>query len=140
MSFIKKIFSGALLSILALTAVTTLISGPAAYAQLTPSTSDLCGGSNCPVADPGNVGGGRDGIVSLIIQAAQFLTFIFAAVAVLFLVWGGVQFVISNGDDKKVESGKKTILYAVIGLIVSIVAFSIVGIISRLLTTGDSVL
>jgi hypothetical protein len=141
MSFIKKLFSLAMLSVLALSALSSFVSAPVAYAQLTPSPSKLCGGTNCPVVNnPGNISGGRDGIVALIISAAQLLTFIFAAVAVLFLVWGGVQYVTSGGDDGRVKNAKNTILYAIIGLVITIVAYAIVGVISNLLTTGASVI
>jgi Type IV secretion system pilin len=140
MSFIKKLFSFAMLSVLALSALSSFVSAPIAYAQLTPSANKLCGGTNCPVVNPGNVQGGKDGIVGLIISAAQLLTFIFAAVAVLFLVWGGVQYVTSGGDDGRVKNAKNTILYAIIGLVITIVAYAIVGVISNLLTTGATVI
>jgi hypothetical protein len=140
MSFIKKLFSFALLSILALTALSSLASAPVAFAAsgLTPSSTDLCNGASCPVINPANVSGGKDGIVKLIIQIAQLATFIFAAVAVLFLVWGGVQYVTSGGDDGRVKNAKNTILYAIIGLIITIVAYAVVGVISGLLTSGSS--
>ncbi|HVE80550.1 MAG TPA: pilin [Candidatus Dormibacteraeota bacterium] len=60
-------------------------------------------------------------------QIANILIFLIGAIAVIMLILGGLQYVISNGDPKKVESAKNTILYAIIGIVVAILAFAIVG-------------
>ncbi|MCK5475611.1 MAG: hypothetical protein KAI71_03465 [Candidatus Pacebacteria bacterium] len=52
-----------------------------------------------------------------------------AAVATLALIWGGMQYMTSAGDTSKAETGKKTISYAVIGLIVAGLAYAIVNIV-----------
>ena len=43
------------------------------------------------------------------------------------LVWGGIKYTTSAGDTNKVASAKNTIIYAIIGLIVSIMAYAIVN-------------
>ncbi len=48
-----------------------------------------------------------------------------AAVAVIIL--GGVTFVTSQGDAAKVTKGKNTIIYGIVGLIISLLAFAIVN-------------
>lgn len=45
------------------------------------------------------------------------------AVAVLFLIIGGFRYVVSTGNEQQVDAAKKTILYAVLGLIVIFIAF-----------------
>jgi type IV secretion system pilin len=45
------------------------------------------------------------------------------AIAVLFLIVGGFRYVVSAGNPDQVEAAKKTILYAVLGLIIIFVAF-----------------
>ncbi len=53
--------------------------------------------------------------------------FIFTgAWATLFLVIGGVRYAASAGDQGLITKAKDTILYAIIGLIVSVLAFTIV--------------
>lgn len=53
--------------------------------------------------------------------------FIFTgAWAVLFLVIGAVRYAASSGDQGLITKAKDTILYAVIGLVVSILAFTTV--------------
>lgn len=48
------------------------------------------------------------------------------SLAMLFTVIGGVRYIMSQGDPQKVSQAKNTILYAVIGLVVTISAFAIV--------------
>ena len=48
-------------------------------------------------------------------------------VAVIFVVVGGVKYMTSAGDPGKVQQAKKTIIYALIGLIVCALAFAIVN-------------
>ncbi|HSX02835.1 MAG TPA: hypothetical protein VLI05_06020 [Candidatus Saccharimonadia bacterium] len=54
------------------------------------------------------------------------LIFLVGAVAVLFLIIGGLRYVISNGDPKNVEAAKNTILYAIVGIVVAILSFAAV--------------
>ena len=49
-------------------------------------------------------------------------------VSLVFVVIGGYKYIISSGDPQKTQSAKNTILYAVIGLIISISAFTILRI------------
>lgn len=55
------------------------------------------------------------------------LLFIVGALAVIFIIVGGIQYVISSGDPKRIDTAKNTITYAVVGLVVSILAFAIVS-------------
>ena len=48
------------------------------------------------------------------------------AIAFLIVVIAGFQFVISSGDPQKVSKARQTILYAVVGIVVSATAFTIV--------------
>ena len=43
------------------------------------------------------------------------------------IVIGGIKYTVSNGDTTAVTSAKNTILYAVIGLVVAIMAYAIVS-------------
>jgi hypothetical protein len=64
------------------------------------------------------------------------------ALGVAFIVIGGIKYITSGGDEKKVASAKNTILYAVIGLVVAILARVIIGIVLNAIgtsTTGANV-
>ena len=48
------------------------------------------------------------------------------AICVLFILIGAARYVISNGNQQDVTQAKNTILYALIGAMISLLAFSIV--------------
>jgi len=54
------------------------------------------------------------------------MLFILGAIAVIMIVIGGIRYTISQGDSTAVTAAKNTILYAVIGLIVALLAYAIV--------------
>ena len=58
---------------------------------------------------------------------------------VVVMIIGGVQYMTSSGDASKVEKGKKTILYGLMGLIIAALAFVIVNfVIGTILEQGSS--
>ena len=52
---------------------------------------------------------------------------VLAVVAVIAIILGGVQYMTSQGDPQKVKTAKNTIMYAVMGLVIAILAFAIVN-------------
>ena len=48
-------------------------------------------------------------------------------VAVVMIIFGGVQYTTSSGDATKVTKAKNTILYGVVGLVIALLAFAIVN-------------
>ncbi|MGB4762549.1 MAG: hypothetical protein WBP12_04315 [Candidatus Saccharimonas sp.] len=67
---------------------------------------------------------GDSGIFS---QISSVLLFIVGAIAVIMIVIGGLRYVISGGDASQVQSAKNTILYALVGVIVAILAYAAVN-------------
>ena len=60
-------------------------------------------------------------------QISSVLLFIVGAIAVIMIVIGGLRYVISGGDSAQVQSAKNTILYALVGIIVAILAYAAVN-------------
>lgn len=60
-------------------------------------------------------------------QFTNIALYIIGAISVIMLIWGGLRYILSGGDNKKITDAKNTILYAVIGLIIAVLAFSIVN-------------
>ena len=59
------------------------------------------------------------------------------------MIYGGIRYVLSGGDNNKVKDAKNTILYAIVGLIVAILGYAIVSWVvsvvgSGATTTGES--
>ena len=60
-------------------------------------------------------------------QITNTILYIVGIVAVIMLVIGGIRYVISGGDSKKVTDAKNTVLYAIIGLVIAFLAYAIVN-------------
>ncbi len=63
----------------------------------------------------------------LIARVLKTMLFIIGALSVVMIVYAGFNFVTSAGDSGKVNKAKGVILYAVIGLVVSLLAYAIVS-------------
>jgi len=53
-------------------------------------------------------------------------------VAVFFIIFAGIKFVTSGGDPKAVEGARKTLTFAIVGLIVVLLSFFIIYIIGQI--------
>jgi len=72
----------------------------------------------------------RSGEASLqdqIKQVVNVLLFVLGAISVIMIIIGGIRYATSNGDSSQITSAKNTILYAIIGLVVAILAYAIVN-------------
>ncbi|MBR2659759.1 hypothetical protein IKD60_03290 [Candidatus Saccharibacteria bacterium] len=78
---------------------------------------------------------GPDGVFT---QVTNTVLYIVGIVSVVMLIYGGLRYVISGGDSKKVTDAKNTILYAIIGLIISILAFAIVNFVINAITGSSN--
>ena len=68
---------------------------------------------------------------------AGSLIYVAGPLAVLMIAAGGFMYVTSHGDSTQMENAKKTIMFAIIGLVVIIVSWAIVTNIAQVfLTTG----
>lgn len=68
----------------------------------------------------------------LIPFAIKYTIRLAVALSVVALIVGGYQFMTAYGNSEKREKAQKTIIWAVVGLILAITAFGIVNIITRL--------
>ena len=76
---------------------------------------------------PDKVGDKNGNIVPMIAGIINAVIAVLGIVCVVVMVIGGVNYMTSSGDTGKVEKGKKTILYGMIGLVVCVLAFAIVN-------------
>ena len=67
---------------------------------------------------------GDNGVFSRITNTVLLIV---GLISVIMLVYGGLRYILSGGDSKKVTDAKNTVLYAIIGLIISLLAYSIVN-------------
>ena len=71
-------------------------------------------------------------------QVTNTILYIVGIVAVIMLIIGGIKYVVSGGDSKKVTDAKNTVLYAIIGLVIAFLAFAIVNFVISALPSTPS--
>lgn len=96
---------------------------PVAYAVTCSSPQD-CATQGVGTADTGS---SNTSVGDIIKNIVNILLFIIGAVSVIMIVIGGLKYVVSNGDSSAVKGAKDTILYAVIGLVVALLAYAVVN-------------
>jgi hypothetical protein len=69
----------------------------------------------------------KDDANKMIKTVINTLLTILGTIAVIMIVIGGLRYVTSSGDASHVKAAKDTILYSVVGLVVAILAYSIVN-------------
>ena len=60
------------------------------------------------------------------------------AITLIFFIIGAIQFLTSSGDQKRVESAKKTMTFAIVGIVLIFLSFTIINFIADV--TGVSCL
>ena len=86
--------------------------------------SDICvGGLNC------NAGQDVNGLIKTVIQWMLGIAF---GIAVLFLIIGGFWYITSGGNEETAEKGKNTVVNALIGIVIIVLAFVIVSVVANL--------
>jgi hypothetical protein len=109
------------------TAGSLALAGPALAAGTcdTSLTDPINQGAAC--SQPAGTSGNLFGAGSIFSIISNTLVFLVGAISVIFLIIGGLRYVISNGDSKNVEAAKNTILYAIIGIVIAIIAYALVN-------------
>ena len=74
---------------------------------------------------------GDGGVLSTIVNT---MLFIIGFLSVIMLIFGGLRYIISGGNAAAVTAAKNTILYAIVGLIIAILAYAIVNFVIGSLT------
>ncbi len=75
-----------------------------------------------------------DQLIGLIQKAGGWLLIAAGALVVLFLIIGGIRYLVSAGNQEQVAAAKKTIINALIGLIVIVLSYFLVNLIINLLS------
>lgn len=103
-----------------------VIAGASSAVLLTPlaasAATDATTGAN--QAQPSGTPSELNGQITIITNT---MLLAIGVVSVIMLIVGGFRYVLSNGNEKAVTGAKDTILYAIIGIIVALLAYAIVN-------------
>lgn len=77
-------------------------------------------------------------IMNAIVAIANFMIYIGVAVAVIFIIWGGIGYMMAGGDDTKIETAKKRIITGIIGAAIIIGVGAIIRTLQYILVTSGT--
>lgn len=97
-------------------------------------TLALTNGFNVP-NQPAGVGNAD--LNQIIINITNWVLGFVTILAVLFLIWGGLQYLTAAGNEEQVEKAKNTITYALLGLVVAAIAYAAVVVVVRAFIQGN---
>ena len=76
--------------------------------------------------------------IANVIRAVINILFVVAAViAIIFLIWGGIKWILSGGDKAGVESARNTIIAAIVGLVIVFLTFFVLTLVFTFLGFGN---
>lgn len=78
---------------------------------------------------------GANGVIRVI---SNILIWVVGIVAVIMIVWSGLKYMTAAGDSSKLASAKSSLIYAIVGLIVAIMAYAIVNFIMDRLNVSSA--
>lgn len=78
-------------------------------------------------APPGVPRGGNGTLSTALGVGIQIFLIVVIIASLLYLMWGGINWIRSEGDPTKIESARKQIIYSIIGLSVALLSFGLVA-------------
>ncbi|HEY0964883.1 MAG TPA: hypothetical protein VGE13_00185 [Candidatus Saccharimonadales bacterium] len=117
------------LMIIAVLAVSSLAFAPLAPSAVSAASpqEEICNGTGGTWSGGTCTKAGEKDLGVRIQDIVNVLLFVLGAIAVIVIVISGIKYATSDGDSGKISSAKNTILYAVVGLVVAILAYAIVN-------------
>lgn len=102
------------------------------FGVLSPITSansgiDICSGDGSGSIYCENRSDGETKVNSIVGNVVNVLLMAVGVISIIMIVVGGILFALSSGDAQKAAKARNTVLYAVIGLVVSLFAAAIVN-------------
>lgn len=75
----------------------------------------------------------------LITTILNFVLMLAGIIAVVFIIIGGYRYMTAGGNEENAEKGRKALVNAIIGLLIVILAFTIVQVVSNALTSSSPI-
>lgn len=108
---------------------TRLLGMPTWYDGLVSPQTDTQGDS-CAIMNPEEYRGGLGAFVwRIVLNVIEAFLIIVGYASVIMIIVGGFLYMVATGDSSKIASAKKTILNAVIGLIIALSSVAIVNVV-----------
>lgn len=126
---LNQLFTG-LMMVPMLAASVLVLTAPLSYAA---KTDQVCDENKVSVTEGVDCAKSKDQSATLFGKGGIFQTvtnvllFLIGAISVIMLIVGGLRYVLSSSDSTAITGAKNTILYAIIGIVVALLAYAIVN-------------
>lgn len=91
------------------------------------SNSGIWGACDDTATDSNTICGDDTEAIDIVKRIINVLLYIIGILSVVMIIFSGLKYVNSRGDAESIKSAKNTLLYAVVGLVVAMLAFTIVN-------------
>ncbi len=88
---------------------------------------NICSGATSAGIEDCEGGDAEGGLRTLVERIVFYFTLIVGAISVVMIILGGFRYITSSGDSSNVQAAKNTILYAIVGLAIVLLAQLIVN-------------
>ncbi len=105
---------------------------PTWYRGLTELDDSTC---QCEIKQVGSELSLKTLITTIIINIGDMMVRIIAIASLLFIVFGGLKYILSTGDDNKMAGAKKTVQRSVVGLVISLTSIGVMNFVFGLFGT-----
>lgn len=86
-------------------------------------------GNNCtPVID---LSERPEDLAKILLAVFEIILRVAGLVAVIFVIWGGFVYLLSQGEPDKIKGARETIVHALVGLAIAVSATAIVNLVAR---------
>ena len=89
--------------------------------------------------------GGKDqpadlfGDAGIFTRVSNIMLFLVGAIAVIMIIFGGIRYVVSGGNSSQVQGAKNTIMYALVGVVVALLAYAAVNFVINTIIPGGNI-
>lgn len=125
---IKKLLASALMIPMIAFGVSAAVAPTATFAS---AVTDGINATSANQAQPASLS-------TIIKYVVNVLLYVIGAISVIMLIIGGIRYATSAGNSSSVTAAKNTIMYALIGLVVAVLAYAIVNFVLGAVTTGTT--
>lgn len=115
---------------------------PAWYRGLTNQDQGVSGSNPCDIVDTSKMSGANDQdklskfIWTIVLNCIQIVIQMVMYITLIFVIIGGFKFLTSNGDAQQAANARKTIMTALIGLVMTIISVAAVNFIVNIINKG----
>lgn len=74
----------------------------------------------------------------VVVNVIMWMMSILGIIAVGFIIWGGIMYATSGGNEEQITRAKKILLWAIVGLVIAILALVIARLVTVAVTGGNA--